>query len=259
MKQYKAYCFDLDGTVYKGSAAIPSAITYIHRLQQRGIEPFYVTNNSSKTPQQLQDSLRALGIEAPQSHLYSSAMATAEYVKRNFPNALVGFMGSTGLLVAAQQQGLNLVEHGDVDVFMMGIDRNLTYETLSRACLSVQRGAVFIATNGDVKFPNEHGFVPGNGSLARLVESVTDVAPIYIGKPSPVMLELIAQTHGFAKEDMVMIGDNYDTDILSGIRFGIDTIHVNTGVTPAHEVFDKQQLPTVLVENMEAYAALEQA
>lgn len=257
MKQYKAYCFDLDGTVYKGKSAIESAVRYIHRLQARGIEPFYVTNNSSKTPEQLQASLAAIGITAPIDHLYSSAMATAQYVKLHYPGARVRFMGSDGLLTAAEALDLQIVDTIEADVFMMGIDRELTYTTLANACLTVQSGAVFIATNGDVKFPNENGFVPGNGSLARLVEGVTGVTPIYIGKPSPVMLELIADMHGFEKEDMVMIGDNYDTDILSGIRFGIDTIHVNTGVTPAHEVFDKPEPPSILVENMDAYAALE--
>ncbi|MBS7344911.1 MAG: TIGR01457 family HAD-type hydrolase [Caryophanon sp.] len=259
MKRYKAYCFDLDGTVYKGKEGIASAVAYIHMLQARGIEPFYVTNNSSKTTEQLQASLRAIGIEAPATHVYSSAMATAQYVAHHFPQARVRFMGADGLRQAAEEVGLQLVDDVNVDVFMMGIDRELTYTTLADACVAVQNGAAFIATNEDVKFPAERGFLPGNGSLARLVEGVTGVTPTYIGKPSPVMLELIAQTYGFAKDEMVMIGDNYDTDILSGIRFGIDTIHVNTGVTSTEAAYAKEQPPTMLVENMLVYAALEEA
>lgn len=258
MKQYKAYCFDLDGTVYKGKSGIETAVQYIHTLQARGIEPFYVTNNSSKTAAQLQGSLKSIGIDAPTSHIYSSAMATAQYVQQNFPNARVRFIGSDGLRAAAQDVGLQLVDDVNVDVLMMGIDRELTYTTLAQACLAVQNGAAFIATNGDVKFPNEHGFLPGNGSIARLIEAVSDVSPIYVGKPSPVILELIQQTFGFEKEDMVMIGDNYDTDILSGIRFGIDTIHVNTGVTSTEQAYSKDEPPTILVEHMMAYAELEQ-
>lgn len=257
MKQYKAYCFDLDGTVYKGKDVIDTAVAYIHLLQARGIEPFYITNNSSKTTQQLQSTLRSFGIEAPADHIYSSAMATAQYVQLHYPNARVRLMGADGLLEAAQTVGLQLVDDVHADVFVMGIDRELTYTTLANACITIQNGAAFVATNEDVKFPSEQYFVPGNGSLARLVQGVTGVAPTYIGKPSPAMLELIATTFGYDKSDMVMIGDNYDTDILSGIRFGIDTIHVNTGVTSTEAAYAKEEPPTMLVENMMVYAELE--
>ncbi|MEE1130505.1 MAG: TIGR01457 family HAD-type hydrolase [Caryophanon sp.] len=257
MKQYKAYCFDLDGTVYKGKHVIDTAVSYIHMLQARGIEPFYVTNNSSKTTAQIQETLRAFHIEAPATHIYSSAMATAQYVQHRYPNARVRIMGEDGIRDAAQTVGLQLVDGVEADVFVMGIDRQLTYTTLADACKTVQNGAAFVATNEDVKFPSEQYFLPGNGSLARLVQGVTGVAPTYIGKPSPVMLELIAETFGYDKSDMVMIGDNYDTDILSGIRFGIDTIHVNTGVTSTEAAYAKEQPPTMLVENMMVYAELE--
>jgi len=86
MKQYKAYCFDLDGTVYRGKEGIPSAVAFIHRLQQAGIEPFYVTNNSSKTREQLQEALLSIGVNAPLEHIYSSALVTANYVALHFPS-----------------------------------------------------------------------------------------------------------------------------------------------------------------------------
>ena len=247
MKTYKAYCFDLDGTVYRGKEGIPSAVAFIHRLQQAGIEPFYVTNNSSKTREQLQEALLSIGVNAPLDHIYSSALVTAKYVALHFTGKKVAMMGTDGIRQALLNENIVPVEE-EPDVFVMGIDRTLDYMALARATVFVQQGATFIATNQDIKFPTEYGFLPGNGSFARLVGEVADVEPIYIGKPSPAMLEVIATEHGIAKEDMVMIGDNYDTDIMCGIRFGCDTIHVNTGVTPTKAVLEKECQPTYVVD-----------
>lgn len=249
MKSYKAYCFDLDGTVYRGKAAIDSAVTFIHHLQEQQIEPFYVTNNSSKTPQQLQQSLHDIGIVAPVSHIYSSSLATAKYVAENCADKLVNVVGEIGLHTALTQEGLVITDE-PCSVLVMGIDRQMTYDKLAHASIAVQNGAKLIATNGDIKFPTEKGFVPGNGSLVQLVANVAGVEPIFIGKPSPVMLQIIAHEHGYSKEDMLMIGDNYDTDILCGINFGCDTLHVNTGVTPTHIVKQKDKLPTYCVDDL---------
>lgn len=250
MKQYKAYCFDLDGTVYRGKDAIPSAVAFIHQLQSKGIEPFYVTNNSSKTRQQLQDTLAAIGITAPVSHIYSSALATAKYIQQQYANALVGVLGSDGIRSALQEAGVTVSEDEKVDAYVMGIDREITFDKIATACRIVQNGAQLIGTNEDVKYPSETYFYPGNGSFVQLVANVAKVEPIFIGKPSPVMLNLIEKEHNFIKDEMVMIGDNYDTDILCGIQFGCDTIHVNTGVTNSEEVMLKQVTPTYLIENL---------
>lgn len=250
MRNYKAYCFDLDGTVYRGKEGISSAVAFIHRLQQAGIEPFYVTNNSSKTREQLQDALMSIGINAPLEHIYSSASVTAKYVALHYAGKKVAMMGSDGIRQALLSENIVPVED-EADVFVMGIDRTLDYMALARATIFVQKGAAFIATNQDIKFPTEYGFLPGNGSFARLVGEVAGVDPIYIGKPSPAILEVIAIEHHFSKEDMVMIGDNYDTDIMCGINFGCDTIHVNTGVTPTKVVQEKELQPTYVVDALQ--------
>ncbi|MEK4230471.1 TIGR01457 family HAD-type hydrolase [Solibacillus sp. FSL H8-0538] len=252
MKRYKAYCFDLDGTVYRGKSGIDSAIRFIHKLQTQGIEPFYVTNNSSKTREQLQQALKEISIDAPLKHIYSSALTTAKYIVQHHPQASVQVIGSDGLRVALAAEGITVTED-QPGVFVMGIDRAVDYSKLAHACVAVQNGAQLIGTNGDVKFPTEIGFLPGNGSFVRLVANVTGVEPVFIGKPSPVMLQTIAEDHGFSKKEMVMVGDNYDTDILCGINFGCDTIHVNTGVTPTEQVRLKEQQPTYVVNSLDEY------
>ncbi|KGR78160.1 TIGR01457 family HAD-type hydrolase [Ureibacillus manganicus] len=251
MKTYKAYCFDLDGTVYRGKEGIQSAVRFVHRLQEKGLEYYFITNNSSKTPSQLQQALGDIGIETDRSRIFSSAITTAKYVAQNYKEAKVYMIGSEGLETAFKEEGITISNESEVDVVVMGIDRAVDYMKLAKASMAVQNGAKLIGTNEDIKFPTELGFLPGNGSFVRLVAGVAGVEPMFIGKPSPVMLEVIQEEYGYDKEDMVMIGDNYDTDILCGVRFGCDTIHVNTGVTSTEVALEKDAIPTYCVADLD--------
>ncbi|EGA90459.1 NagD-like protein [Planococcus donghaensis MPA1U2] len=248
-KTYGAYCLDLDGTVYRGTEVVEEAAEFIERLQQQEIEPFYITNNASKTQQQLQDKLAEFGIVAKKERIMSSAIAAAKYIKRWYPGKKVYMIGSDGLDQALRQEGLERVEE-EADIVLIGLDRSITYDKLATACLEVRKGAVFLSTNKDLAFPSEKGFLPGNGAITLLVSASTGIDPVFIGKPEIHMLETIQHETGFEKSEMVMIGDNYDTDIQAGIRFGIDTIHVNTGVSSTETVMEKEQPPTYTVENL---------
>ncbi len=249
MKTYKGYCIDLDGTVYRGKEPILETVQFVHHLQQHDIEPFFVTNNASQTADQVKAKLEGFGIEAKRSHIMTSAMAAAKYIVLHYPGVSVSMIGESGLREALVENGVKIIESSQ-DVFVMGIDRNITYEKLAQACLDIRKGAVFISTNSDRAFPTERGLLPGNGAFTTLVQTSTGVDPIFIGKPGGQMLEIIQREHQFAKEDMVMIGDNYDTDILAGIGFGIDTIHVNSGVTSTKDVLSKPFPPTITLDNL---------
>ncbi|SOC41148.1 TIGR01457 family HAD-type hydrolase [Ureibacillus acetophenoni] len=251
MKTYNAYCFDLDGTVYRGKEGIESAVRFVHRLQEKGLEYYFITNNSSKTTTQLQHALRDVGIETEEFRIYSSAITTAKFISQNYKDAKVNMIGSEGLETALKEEGISVTDDLHPDVVVMGIDRTVDYMKLARASAAIQNGAKLIGTNKDIKFPTEYGFLPGNGSFVSLVANVAGVEPLYVGKPSPVMLEVIQEEYGYGKEDMVMIGDNYDTDILCGIHFGCDTIHVNTGVTSTEVVMEKEAQPTYCYENLD--------
>lgn len=248
-KTYKAYCLDLDGTVYRGTEPVEKAADFVKRLQLQGIEPYFVTNNASMTQQQLKDKMAGFGIDAKKEHIVSSAIAAAKYIKRWYPGQSVYMIGSNGLDEALRQEKIERVER-DAEIVLMGIDRNITYDKLAAACLEIRKGAVFLSTNQDMAFPSEKGFLPGNGAFSMLVSASTDVDPVYIGKPEIHMLEAIQHESGIEKSDMVMIGDNYDTDIQAGIRFGIDTVHVNTGVTRMEAVLEIDQPPSFTIENL---------
>lgn len=252
MKQYKAYCFDLDGTVYRGKEPIPSAISYVKELQSQGVEPFYVTNNSSKTRTQIQHKLRTFGLEVPITHIYSSALVTAKYIAEHYHEAKVYVIGSDGIRNSLNEEGIEVLgeEEEHADVLVMGIDWTITYDKIVQACKIVQNGAKLIGTNPDIQFPSEEYFIPGCGSFVELVAKVSKVEPLFIGKPSPLLLNFIKKEHKFTNNEMVMIGDNYHTDILCGIEFGCDTIHVNTGVSSTEYVQQQVKKPTKCVEDL---------
>ncbi|EPD50533.1 TIGR01457 family HAD hydrolase [Paenisporosarcina sp. HGH0030] len=249
MKTYKCYCIDLDGTVYRGKQPIKETVQFVHHLQHQGIEPFFVTNNASQTPDQVLSKLAGFGIIAKRSHIMTSALAAAKYIALHYPGKEVSMIGESGLRESLLEKGVCIVPSSK-EVFVMGIDRDITYEKIAQASLDIRQGATFISTNSDRAFPNERGLMPGNGAFTALIQSSTGVEPIYIGKPHGHMLEMIQLEHQYSKEDMVMIGDNYDTDIMAGINFGIDTIHVNTGVTSTEEALLKPERPTVTLENL---------
>ncbi|MEK4486859.1 TIGR01457 family HAD-type hydrolase [Psychrobacillus sp. FSL H8-0484] len=249
MLSYKAYCLDLDGTVYRGKTPIKEAVDFVQYLQSKGVEPFFVTNNSSMTQKQLQEKLAKMDVHTDQDHIISSSIAAANYMDEYYHGKSVFMIGESGLQDALDSKQIVITE--DIgDVVIMGIDRAINYEKLATACLSVRAGATFISTNSDHAFPNERGLVPGNGAFTKLVEHSTGVEPIFMGKPQPYMLELIQKKYGFQKEEMIMIGDNYQTDILTGIRMGIHTAHVNSGVNRTEEVQLQREQPTYFLQSL---------
>lgn len=249
MLHYKAYCLDLDGTVYKGKTPIKEAVEFIHYLQEKGIAPFFVTNNSSMTQKQLQLKLAIMDIHTDTEHIITSSIAAANYIDEHFYGKSVFMIGESGLQEALDSKQIKRTE--DIaEVVVMGIDHEINYEKFAVACLSVRAGAAFISTNSDHAFPSERGFLPGNGAFTKLVEHSTGVDALFMGKPQPFMLELIQKQYGFGKEEMVMIGDNYQTDILTGIHMGIDTVHVNSGVNRTEEVKKQLEQPTYFLESL---------
>lgn len=243
MEQYKVICLDLDGTVYRGYEPIPESITFIHNLQELGIKPYYVTNNSSKTGLELQKKLEHFGIEVEKEHIISSAIVAARYCAENYADKKIQIIGETGLRDALIVEGLSIVE-SEGDVLLLGIDHEITYDKLADACLLIREGAPFLATNGDLALPNELGLVPGNGAFVELIKASTGVQPIILGKPERYMLDYIRKQSNVEKEAMIMIGDNYETDIRLGIRYGIDTIHLQGGVTSLEKLGEKPEQPT---------------
>jgi 4-nitrophenyl phosphatase len=249
LKKYKGYLIDLDGTMYRGTERIHEAIDFVNTLHEEGIPFLFVTNNSSRTPEQVAEKLKSFHIPATADLVFTTSQATANYIYAQNKNASVYVIGEEGIRSALEEKGLQFAME-NADYVVTGIDRDINYEKLAIACLAVRNGATFISTNGDIAIPTERGLLPGNGSLTSVVSVSTQVKPIFIGKPESIIMEQAIKVLGTAKEETLMIGDNYDTDILAGINAGIDTLLVHTGVTTKELLANYPQKPTYVVDSL---------
>ncbi|MRX73226.1 TIGR01457 family HAD-type hydrolase [Bacillus lacus] len=249
MKSYKGYLIDLDGTMYRGKEKIEEACAFVRALKEKDIPYLFVTNNSSRTPAQVADKLNQFNIPAAEEQVFTTSMATAQYIAEKKENARVYVIGEEGIQQALLERGHELVdEHADFVV--TGIDRGINYEKLAKGCIEIRNGAVFISTNGDIAIPTERGLLPGNGSLTSVLTVSTTVQPLFIGKPEAIIMEQALKVIGTAKEDTLMIGDNYDTDIMAGMNTGLDTLLVHTGVTTVELLGGYEKKPTYTAHSL---------
>ena len=237
------YVFDLDGVLYLGSTPIPHAAEAVRRLQDAGKRVYFLTNNSAQTRADYQAKLaRVNGLEAEESAIFTSAYATALYLKQRGAEGRTAFVIGEAGLVAELRDSAGLVpvtkpdsvDPNDIDYVIVGIDRQFSYDKLKFAHAAITRGhAQFIATNRDTTLPTEDGEVPGGGSLVAALAVASGQEPLNMGKPEPHGYEAILAAAGVTASESVMVGDRLDTDIAVGRRAGAHTLLVLTGVTSA--------------------------
>lgn len=236
--------------MYAGTRVIEGAKEFIEYLSNNNLPYLFVTNNASKRPDEVAEKLTNMGFIATADNVVTSAMATASYIAEEHPGASVYVIGGTGIRQALQDEQLVITDDIHVDYVVIGLDVDINYEKLSKACLAVRNGARFISTNPDTSIPTERGFLPGNGALTSVVSVSTGIAPKFIGKPMETIMNKAVDMMQLPKEELVMIGDLYMTDIMSGINAGIDTLHVQTGVSTYEQVMAEQVPPTHSVKNL---------
>lgn len=251
LREIDAYLIDLDGTLYRGNEVIADAPAFVEWLQASGKKYLYVTNNSSRTPEQVAEHLQHLGIPAEAGHVFTSSQVAAEYIrsdertgKRVFP------VGEIGLYTALREAGCEIVEDGPADYVVQGIDREFSYEKLKKASLLIQGGATFISTNVDKALPTEHGLLPGSGSLAAAIRTASGTDPLVMGKPAARMIDFAVERLGVPKERAVVVGDNLETDILAGVNADVRTVLVLTGFSKQEHIAGAEGQPTVTLHSL---------
>ena len=251
---YKGYLIDLDGTIYRGKERIPAGERFIHRLQEANIPYLFVTNNTTRTPQMVKEMLaKQFDIETSLETIYTATLATVDYMNECGLDQTVYVVGEVGLKEAIQQAGYTEDTENPAYV-VVGLDTALTYEKLVTATLAIQRGAVFIGTNPDLNIPTERGLLPGAGSLIKLIETATRVAPVMIGKPNKIIMDKAVEHLGIPASEVVMVGDNYLTDIKAGLDNGLSTLLVTTGFTKPEEVVNLPVAPTHVVASLDEWS-----
>jgi 4-nitrophenyl phosphatase len=237
VRDLRAFCIDMDGVLYRGDKPVPGGREFVEFLRVRGIPHLFLTNNSSHTPKQYVEKLLRMGIRSePENMLTSAQVAVADLARTAKPEDRILLMGGAGLREMLAITGLTLADHyTDATIVLAGLDTAITYEKLAQASLAIQRGAQFVATNGDRSFPTERGLEPGAGALLAAITAVTNVTPKLYGKPEPEMFEHALERLGTPANSTAMVGDRWETDIVGAARAGFTTIAVATGVTRPDE------------------------
>lgn len=249
MTQPKNYLCDMDGVLVRGSQVIPGANEFIKRLQERGAKFLVLTNNSLYTQRDLHVRLARIGLDVPIDSIYTSALATAQFLHAQHPGGTAYVIGEAGLTTALHDVGFVLTDQAP-DYVVLGETTSYSFERITIAMRLVAAGARFIATNPDVAGPGEGGMVPATGAVAALISAATGVQPYYIGKPNPLIMRTALRTLDAHSEDSVMIGDRMDTDIIIGTESGLQTILVLTGVTRREDVARYPYRPTNIVDSV---------
>jgi NagD protein len=243
MTTKKSYLLDMDGVLVRGRTPIPGAQDFLVRLVETRTPFLVLTNNPIYTPRDLQHRLAAEGLDIPEERLFTSALATAQFLAQQRPGGSAFVVGELGLTTALHQAGYVLTGvHPDYVV--LGDTTYYNFDQIAQAIRLVAAGARFIATNPDPSGPAEAGIVPACGAMAALIEKATGVRPYFIGKPNPLMMRRALNTLGAHSENTVMVGDRMDTDVIAGIEAGMETVLVLTGVTRPEDVDRYPYRPT---------------
>ncbi|MCK1229795.1 TIGR01457 family HAD-type hydrolase [Streptococcus uberis] len=250
---YKGYLIDLDGTIYKGRERIPAGERFIQRLQEQEIPYLLVTNNTTRTPQMVQDMLaQQFNIQTPLETIYTATMATVDYMKDMNRGQTAYVIGETGLKSAISEAGY-IEDKENPAYVVVGLDSQVTYDMLATATLAIAKGALFIGTNPDLNIPTERGLMPGAGSLVALLEAATRVKPVFIGKPNAIIMNKALDILRVKRSEAIMVGDNYLTDIMAGIQNDIASLLVTTGFTKAEEVPNLPIQPDYVVASLDEW------
>jgi NagD protein len=229
-RKIRSWLMDMDGVLVHEEQTIPGADRFIARLRELG-HPFLVlTNNSIYTRRDLAARLRLSGLDVPEDAIWTSALATARFLEDQRPAGSAYVIGEAGLTTALHSSGYTLTDR-DPDYVVLGETRTYSFERITRAIRLITSGARFIATNPDATGPTPDGPLPATGSVAALISRATGVEPYFVGKPNPLMMRSALNALDAHSETSAMVGDRMDTDIVSGLEAGMETILVLSGIT----------------------------
>ncbi len=244
-----AWLTDMDGVLVHEGSPIPGAAEFLDRLQELE-RPFQViTNNSIFTPRDLAARLERSGLHVPEDALWTSAMATAQFLADQTPGGSAYVIGEVGLTTALHEAGFVMTDTNP-DYVVLGETRTYSFTAITRAVRLIEDGARFIATNPDPSGPSLEGKLPATGAVAAMISAVTGKQPYTVGKPNPMMFRTALNRIDAHSESTVMVGDRMDTDVVAGIEAGLETVLVLTGSTRRAEVDTFPFRPARVVESI---------
>ena len=249
VRPIETWLTDMDGVLVHEEDPIPGAKEFIEALIASGKKFLVLTNNSIFTPRDLRARLLRSGIDVPENAIWTSALATADFLSDQRPDGSAYVVGEAGLTNALHDIGYVMTDR-DPDYVVLGETRTYSFEAITRAIRLIEAGARFIATNPDVSGPSAQGLLPATGSVAALISTATGRSPYFVGKPNPLMMRSALNRLEAHSETTVMVGDRMDTDIISGLEAGLRTVLVTTGSTRPDQVETFSYRPTRVVDSI---------
>jgi NagD protein len=240
---------DLDGVLVREGTMVPGADEFLAALEAQGRSFLILTNNSMFAPRDLAARLKALGLDVPEAKLWTSALATAEFVRTQRPGGSAYVIGEAGLHTALHDVGYVMTNQSP-DYVILGETRNYSFEEITTAVRLIEGGSRFLATNPDPTGPSLQGSLPACGAVAAMIQRATDVEPYFVGKPNPLMMREGLNVLGAHASQTVMIGDRMDTDVQAGVEAGLQTILVLSGVTQREEIGRFPYQPSRIVDSV---------
>jgi len=250
------FIFDCDGVLWRGNELIDGADKALEMLRGKGKKLFFVSNNSTNSREQYVKKFEKFGIKVMKDELISSSYATAVYLQSISFKKKVYVVGESGIGIELKEAGieaLGMEKDGgvhdfeevqrievdsDIGAVFCGYDRNFNYYKMSYAylCLEKIKDCLFIATNLDTTFPSSFGNLPGGGSICAPIITATGKSPLVMGKPEPLMLDILVQKYSLNRSRSCMVGDRLNTDISFGLNGGLTTLLVLTGISTLDEL-----------------------
>lgn len=234
-RKIECWLTDMDGVLVHEGRALPGAADVIKQWKEEGLRFLVLTNNSIYTPRDLAARLKATGLAIPEEAIWTSALATADFLHSQKPKGTAFVLGEAGLTTAMHEIGYVMTDVNP-DYVVLGETRNFNFDSLTKAIRLINNGSRFIATNPDATGPSAEGVLPATGSVAALITKATGKDPYIVGKPNPMMFRSAMNKINAHSETTGMIGDRMDTDIVAGIEAGLHTVLVLTGIADDAEI-----------------------
>ena len=254
LKDKRLFLLDMDGTIYLDDRLFDGTAEFLAHVQAIGGRAMYLTNNSSKSVESYVDKLSRMGLRAAPEDFLTSVNATVLYLRQKNHRKIYAF-GTASFRQQLRQGGLPVTDvlAEDIDCLCMGFDTELTFQKLEDACILLNRGVEYVATNPDWVCPTWYGYVPDCGSVAEMLYRATGRRPRFIGKPEPDMVELAVKETNFTKEQTILLGDRLYTDIKSGVRAGVDTVLVLSGEATLKDLAASDVKPTYVMKDIREF------
>lgn len=239
----------MDGVIYHGNQILPGVAEFIDWLHRENKEYLFLTNNSGYTPRELQQKLARMGLDVPEEHFYTSALATAAFLKKQAPGCSVYAIGEAGLLNALYDAGITMNDVNP-DYVVIGEGKGYTLDTLTKATNLVLKGAKLIGANSDLTGPIENGIMPACRALVAPIELATGKQAYFCGKPNPLMMRTGLDILGCHSAEAVMVGDRMDTDVIVGMESGMSTVLVLSGVSTRETIDTFAYRPSIVLDGV---------